>query len=67
MAKYKQITQEERYQIAALLAAGFNQSYIAAQLSRDKSTISREISRNKGPPGYQSVVCPKLASDERHW
>ena len=60
MAKYKQITQEERYQIAALLAAGFNQSYIAAQLSRDKSTISREISRNKGPRGYQ----PKQANDK---
>lgn len=60
MAKYKQITQEERYQIAALLAAGFNQSYIAAQLSRDKSTISREISRNKGPRSYQ----PKQANDK---
>ena len=60
MAKYKQITQEERYQIAALLAAGFNQSYIAAQLSRDKSTISREISRNKGPRSYQ----PKQADDK---
>ena len=38
-----QLTQEERYQIAALLKMGRGQSGIADALNRDKSTISREV------------------------
>ena len=32
MKKFKQLTVEQRYQIEALLQAGFNQTKIAAQL-----------------------------------
>ena len=41
-----QLTQEERYQIEALLKMGHCQSGIADALNRDKSTISREVSRS---------------------
>ena len=43
-----QLTQEERYQIEALLKMGHHQSEIAVVLKRDKSTISREVGRNRG-------------------
>ena len=61
---YTQLTQEERYQIYALLKAGHNQEEIAAILNRDKSTISREIRRNTGLRGYRPQQAQRLA-DER--
>ena len=45
--KYHQITSEERYTIATLRQQGFNQSRIAAALGRHRSSISREIRRNR--------------------
>ncbi|MEA3350554.1 MAG: helix-turn-helix domain-containing protein, partial [Chloroflexota bacterium] len=41
-------TQEQRYQIYALLKSGQNKSDIAKVLGVDKSTISRELKRNRG-------------------
>ena len=46
MKKYKQLTVEQRYQIEALLQAGFNQTKIAAQLGVHRSTICRELKRS---------------------
>ena len=43
MRDYTQLTQEERYQIEALLKMGHHQSEIAVVLKRHKSTISREV------------------------
>ena len=43
---YRQLTSGERYMLAALRKQGLNQSKIAASLSRHRSTISRELSRN---------------------
>lgn len=51
MKKYKQLTQQERYQVYSFLEAGLSKSEIARKLDRDKSTISKEIYRNKGPDG----------------
>ena len=48
-----QLTQEERYQIESLLKMGHQQSEIAVVLKRDKSTISREVRRNRGLRGYR--------------
>ncbi len=48
MRGYTQLTQEERYQIYVLKKAGHNQTVIASLLGRDKSTISRELRRNRG-------------------
>ena len=46
MKTYHQLTREQRYQIAALLESGHNQSEIALYLDVHKSTISRERQRN---------------------
>ena len=47
MRDYTQLTQEERYQIEVLLKMGHHQSEIAVVLKRHKSTISREVGRNR--------------------
>jgi IS30 family transposase len=44
--KYRQITQEERYRIAALRQVGKCPAAIARQLGRHRSTVSREVARN---------------------
>ena len=46
IAKYHQLTHEERYSITALLRAGHSKAEIAAELGRARSTISRELRRN---------------------
>jgi IS30 family transposase len=43
---YHQITSEERYILATLRKQGFNQSEIARELGRHRSTICRELRRN---------------------
>jgi transposase, IS30 family len=50
---YTQLTQEQRYQISALLKMGHNRTEIAAVIGKHKSTISREVGRNKGQRGYR--------------
>jgi IS30 family transposase len=57
MRTYKQLIQEQRYQIEILLKAGSFQHVIAGLLGVSKSSISRELSRNKGTDDYD----PKLA------
>lgn len=59
--KYHQITQEERYQIYALKKEGLSQRAIADNLQRDKSTISRELKRNKGLRGYRAKQAQEMA------
>jgi len=56
---YKHLSQAERYQIHALMKSGHDQSQIAKVLDRNKSTISRELSRNTGSRGYR----PKQACE----
>jgi len=53
MRTYTQLTKEQRYQISALLRTGQSQSEIARIIGVDKSSISREIKRNKGKRGYR--------------
>ena len=49
MSKYKQLTREDRIEIASLIKSNrFNQTQIALQIGKNKSSISRELSRNKG-------------------
>jgi IS30 family transposase len=45
--KYHQITQEERYKISALRQAGLWPAEIGRRLGRHRSTISRELWRNR--------------------
>ena len=65
MRDYTQLTQEERYQIEALLKMGHHQSEIAVVLKRDKSTISREVRRNRGLRGYRPKQAQHLALARR--
>ena len=58
MRKYSQLTQEQRYQIYAFLKINFSISDIAKEIGVHKSTISRELKRNKGKKGYR----PKQAN-----
>ena len=44
--KYRQLTQEQRYQIGACLRIGMKRSEIAREIKVHRSTISREIGRN---------------------
>jgi IS30 family transposase len=60
---YHHLSREERYQISALVKEGLTQSQIAANLSRNKSTISREITRNSGFRGYRPRQVSFLADD----
>lgn len=53
MRCYTQLALEQRYQIYALLKAGFDQTEIAGELGVHKSTISRETKRNRGLKGYR--------------
>ena len=65
MKSYTQLTQEERYQIHALMKAGHGQAEIARVLGRSKSTISRELRRNRGLRGYWPVQAHRLAVERR--
>lgn len=47
--QYKQLSGEERDEIALLRAKGFKIREIARRLKRNLSTLSRELKRNKSP------------------
>jgi len=65
MRIYTQLTQEQRYQIYALLKAGHNQTEIAILINVHKSTISRELRRNRGPRGYRPKQAHQFALNRR--
>jgi len=65
MRTYTQLTRGKRYQIRALLKAGFSQSRMAFFLKVHKSTISREIRRNKGEKGFRPVQAHEKALARR--
>lgn len=62
---YTHLTQDERYQIFAYKKAEFSNSYIAKELSRNVSTIKRELARNSGLRGYRPQQAQTFALD-RH-
>ncbi|MGB5339659.1 MAG: IS30 family transposase [Gammaproteobacteria bacterium] len=66
MSGYTQLTQEERYQIYILKKAEYSQAEIADLLERDKSTISRELRRNRGLKGYRPQQAHHLALLRRY-
>ena len=53
METYQQLACEQRYQIYAFLKAGFKQNQIARELGVNKSTVSREVRRNRRLRGYR--------------
>ena len=52
---YQHLSQEERYTITALLKTGLSFAAVAREIGRDKSTISRELARNRRPTGYYTA------------
>lgn len=62
---YKQLTENERYQIYALMKAGHNQIDVARILSRSPSTISRELKRNIGLRGYRPLQAHRFAQSRQ--
>ena len=65
MRTYTQLTQEQRYQICALLKGGHNQTEIADLIGVHKSTISRELKRNRGLRGYRPAQAHQFARNRR--
>ncbi len=65
MNHYSQLTQEQRYQIYGLQQARNSQIYIADAIGVHKSTISREVRRNRGERGYRPQQAHKRALDNR--
>ena len=62
---YKQLAREQRYQISALMKAGFYQIEIAKIIGVHKSTISREVRRNRGLRGYRPKQAHSFAEIRR--
>lgn len=56
---YRQLTKEERYQIAILRSQGLKSPAIAAALRRHRSTIWREMERNATP--HDGAYRPSMA------
>lgn len=65
MRTYKHLTQEQRYHISALLKIEKKASDIAKIVGVDKSTMSRELSRNKSKKGYRPKKAHELAMSRR--
>nr|WP_216409287.1 IS30 family transposase [Arcanobacterium phocae] len=65
MKHYTHLTQEQRYQISALMQAKKSISEIARIIGCHKSTISREIKRNRGKRGYRPKQANQLACSRR--
>jgi IS30 family transposase len=59
---YQQLTREQRYQIYALKKANHNQTEMASIIGVHKSTISREMRRNRGGRGYRPKQAHETAS-----
>ena len=67
MAKsYHHLTYEERCQIYAVLKRCISKLSIAKELGHSRSTISREIKKNTGNPGYLFKQAQKKAEERRH-
>ncbi len=60
-----QLTQEQRYQIYALLKTDFSQTEIVEVIGVHKSTISRERHLNYGQRGYHPKQAHRLAMSRR--
>jgi len=65
MKTYHQLTQAQRYQIYALRKTKHTLAEIAEVLGVDKSSISRELKRNRGKRGYRPQQAQALAIERR--
>ena len=56
---------EKRYEISALIKAGYKQNKIAKKVGTSCSTISRELKRNTGLRGYQPIQAQNKATERQ--
>ena len=63
--KYKHLTPEQRYQIAAYKRSGWTRTKIALELGVHKSTIGRELKRNVSLRGYRPKKAEELAHERK--
>ncbi|MGV4380824.1 helix-turn-helix domain-containing protein, partial [Ornithobacterium rhinotracheale] len=63
---FKHLDLHDRAMIEAYLTAGWSISKIARELKRDKSTISREVKRNRTKKGkYKAKTAQTLYSEKK--
>ena len=65
MESYTQLTYQQRYHIYTFMKAGFCQSEIAREIGVHKSTVNREVRRNRGRKGYRPKQAQQLATNRR--
>ena len=65
MGQYTQLTQEQRYQIYAFMKAHFSKTNIASEIGVHKSTVSREMKRNRGKKGYRPKQAHCMSVERR--
>ena len=65
MRTHRQLTQGQRYQIYALMKAGHNHTDIADLIRVHKSTVSRELRRNRGLKGYRPKQAHQFVLNRR--
>lgn len=65
MTTYRQLTQDKRCQIYALMKIGLDQKAVAEEIGVHPSTISRELARNRGEKGYRYQQAQRKADERR--
>jgi len=65
MRAYTQLTQEQRYQIKALLKMEHSQTEIAKVIGVHRSTVSRDLRRNRGQRGYRPKQAHQIGMEPR--
>ena len=65
--KYRQLTQGERYTIKTLKQASYGNAAIARLLGRHKSTIGRELRRNRSDSGRYSAIRAQKKCESRRY
>jgi len=66
MGTYKQLTYNQRYHIYTFLKVGFCQTEIAKAIGIHKSTISRELKRNRGKRGYRPIQAQRFTQERQN-
>ena len=65
MSHYKHITPEEREKILVLYSKNHTITYIANSIGRNKSTVSRELSRNSVDGNYSAIYAQEAYEQRR--
>ena len=66
MTNYTHLSQDERYDIYLDLNSGLSKTEIARKHNRHRSTLYRELSRNKGLRGYRPKQAHEMSRQRRY-